>query len=521
MGSIHTFHSRSGARGFPRVDYQALIQIQQGSFVTREWSGGGFSLYDQELPSGVGSTYDGSICFDMPVGKFAIPVRFKVVRVSDDGFALGCQFTDMEPGHAKVLQAIVDNFLLGETTSIENLASLGVKAQLHKEELQRIHLNWWRFGLAASLAICVLSLAALMVESRLLNIVSQHAAVSQPVLNQRSNGNGVLALGNFEIGQQVSKGELLFSVLTKDGVDLLANDELELNDLDTRITYYQSLLAQSEQAISRYGTRLVLEQAVLADKQELMREELATRERLLKLYDKAVIQGSIEAIARERERLETLQLGRSLLSMDAEKEEIQSQIDQIAIGVPPREAESGLQSPYEAQRQLDMLFSQRERLLVEVERLKVRGLAYSPCDCYVVSINAPDGQVVQTGTSIVELSRFSESDRDGRSVIALMPLKKAELLKTGMSVDYQLASRDSYSSGTIEEIRFYSAANAEVYNKQGELLGGLPQTLPRLKQYTLIKIAPSELDDLPVVNEPVKVVVPVSFGALFKNWFNL
>jgi len=234
-----------------------------------------------------------------------------------------------------------------------------------------------------------------------------------------------------------------------------------------------------------------------------------------------VMKGGIEAIARERERLETLQLGRDLLSMDAEEEEIQSQLDQIAIGVPPREAESGLQSPYEAQRQLDMLFSQREKLLEEVERLKVRGLAYSPCDCYIVSINASDGQVVQTGTSIVELSRFSESDRSGRSVIALMPLEKADLLKTGMSVDYQLASRDAYSSGTIEEIRFYSAANAELYNKQGELLGGLPQTLPRLKQYTLIKIAPSESDALPVVNEPVKVVVPVSFGSVFKNWFNL
>jgi len=60
-----------------------------------------------------------------------------------------------------------------------------------------------------------------------------------------------------------------------------------------------------------------------------------------------------------------------------------------------------------------------------------------------------------------------------------------------------------------------------VYNQQGELLGGFPQTLPRLKQYTLIKIAPSESDELPVVNEPVKVVVPVSFGSVFKDWFNL
>ena len=521
MGSIHTFQSRSGARVFPRVDYRALIKTQQGSFVTKEWSGGGFSLYDKELASSIGDTHNGSICFDMPVGRFAIPVRFEIVRVSDDGFALGCRFIDMEPGHAKVLQTIVDNFLLGETTSIESLASVGVKAQLHNEELQRIRLNWWRFSLVALLVACVISLAALMVESRLLNIVSQHAAVSQPVLNQRSYGNGVLALGDFEIGQRVSKGDLLFSVFTEDGVDLLANDEQELNDLDSRIIYYQTLLAQSERAISRYETRLVREQAVLEDKQELMREELATRERLLQLYSQAVMKGGIEAIARERERLETLQLGRDLLSMEAEEEEIQSQLDQIAIGVPPREAESGLQSPYEAQRQLDMLFSQREKLVEEVERLRVRGLAYSPCDCYVVSINASDGQVVQTGTSIVELSRFSESDRSGRSVIALMPLEKADLLKTGMSVDYQLASRDAYSSGTIEEIRFYSAANAELYNKQGELLGGLPQTLPRLKQYTLIKIAPSESDELPVVNEPVKVVVPVSFGSVFKDWFNL
>ena len=329
------------------------------------------------------------------------------------------------------------------------------------------------------------------------------------------------ALGDFEIGQRVNKGDLLFSVFTEDGVDLLANDEQELNNLDSRIVYYQTLLAQSEQAISRYEMRLVREQAVLEDKQELMREELATRERLLQLYSQAVMKGGIEAIARERERLETLQLGRDLLSMDAEEEEIQSQLDQIAIGVPPREAESGLQSPYEAQRQLDMLFSQREKLVEEVERLRVRGLAYSPCDCYVVSINASDGQVVQTGTSIVELSRFAESDHNGRSVIALMPLEKADLLKTGMTVDYQLASRDAYSSGTIEEIRFYSAANAEVYNQQGELLGGLPQTLPRLKQYTLIKIAPSEADELPVINEPVKVVVPVSFASVFKGWFNL
>lgn len=521
MGSVHTFQSRSGARAHPRVDYQAVITTQQGSFATKEWSGGGFSLNDGELPSSVGDTHNGSIYFDMPVGRFAVPVRFEIVRVSEDGFALGCRFIDMAPEHAKVLQAIVDSFLLGETTSIENLASIGVKTQLHKEELQRIRLNLWRFGFVTFLALCVISLAALMVESRLLNIVSLHAAVSQPVLNQRSYGNGVLALGDFEVGQRVSKGDLLFSVYTEDGVDLLANDQQELADLDSRITYYQTLLAQSEQAISRYETRLVREQALLDDKQELMREELATRERLLQLYNKGVMQGAVEAISRERERLETLQLGRDLLSMDAEREEIQSQIDQIAIGVPPREAESGLQSPYEAQRQLDMLFSQREKLLEEVERLKVRGLAYSPCDCYVVSINASDGQVVQTGTSVVELSRVSGSDHSSRSVIALMPLEKAELLKAGMTVDYQLASKDSYSSGTIEEIRFYSAANAEIYNSKGELLGGLPRTLPRLKQYTLIKIAPSDSDDLPVLNEPVKVVVPVSFGSVFKNWFNL
>ena len=68
---------------------------------------------------------------------------------------------------------------------------------------------------------------------------------------------------------------------------------------------------------------------------------------------------------------------------------------------------------------------------------------------------------------------------------------------------------------------FDGAATAEIYNSKGELLGGLPRTLPRLKQYTLIKIAPSDSDDLPVLNEPVKVVVPVSFGSVFKNWFNL
>lgn len=106
-------------------------------------------------------------------------------------------------------------------------------------------------------------------------------------------------------------------------------------------------------------------------------------------------------------------------------------------------------------------------------------------------------------------------------LVALMPVEKASLLKVGMEVDYRLTSNDEPMKGTILETRFYSAANPLLFNDEGKLLGGLPQTLPRLKQYTLLLISPSEQDTESVIHEPATVLAHVKWQDFLTDWLRL
>ncbi|WP_039849643.1 HlyD family efflux transporter periplasmic adaptor subunit [Grimontia indica] len=520
-GSIHTFQSRSGARKFPRIEFPAQVEIDGVLYPTKEWSVGGFSIDDNLYPGKKGDKHYGHLCFELPVGRFSTPMQFEVMRASESGYAMGCQFYSLNSGHQKTLQSIVDTYLTGETISLESVTSYGVKAQLHEEEVQRMQQNWWRFALVALISVAIITVAALMVQSRILNITSQHAAVSQPVLSQRSYNNGVLNLSDFKPGQQVKEGDLLFSVFTEEGTDLLAKDKQELDKVNSQINYLQTVLRQSRESVARYNSQLFKELQLLSEKKDLLTEELQTREKILKLYDRGFRKGSVDSVTRELERVETFEIKRDLLSLDAEIEAIESQLDQILLGVPPKEAQISGKSPFEAQSQLDILIAEKDKLLEEIERLKTRGLAYAPCDCYIVAINARDGQIVQTGTAIFELSPSPSPDRGQRSILALMPLEKAELLKIGMEVEYKLASNDTKQIGTIEHVQFYSAANADIYNEEGESLSGLPKTLPRLNQYTLIKVVPQQGAETTIVNEPATVIATVGWKDVFKHWFNL
>ncbi|WP_232312975.1 hypothetical protein [Enterovibrio coralii] len=199
-GSIHTFRSRSGARKFPRIEFPAQIEVDGILYPTNEWSVGGCSIPDGKIKGKKGDKSGGHLCFELPVGRFSTPVHFEVMRVSDDGYVLGCQFYSLNSGHQKTLQSIVDTYLTGETISLESVTSYGVKAQLHEEEVKRMRQNWWRFAVVALVSVALISTAALMIQTRLLSINSEHAAVSQPVLTQRSYNNGVLRLGEYKPG---------------------------------------------------------------------------------------------------------------------------------------------------------------------------------------------------------------------------------------------------------------------------------------------------------------------------------
>ncbi|MBV7297305.1 HlyD family efflux transporter periplasmic adaptor subunit [Enterovibrio paralichthyis] len=520
-GSIHTFQSRSGARKFPRVEFPAQIEIDGVLYPTKEWSVGGFSLDDAKLPGKKGDKYNGHLCFELPVGRFSTPVQFEVMRASENGYALGCQFYSLNSGHRKTLQSIVDTYLTGETISLESVTSYGVKAQLHEEEVKRMQQNWWRFAVVALVSLSLIVVAGLMVQARILSITSEHAAVSQPVLTQRSYNNGILRLGDYKPGQKVNKGELLFTVFTEEGTDLMAKNQFELSNINSEINYYQTLLRQSKEAVARYNTRLFNELKILTERKKLTEEELQTLENILSLYNTGVKKGSVDVISRELARVEILDIKRDLLQMDAQSEFIENQLDQILLGVPPREAQGDMKSPFEVQSKLSILIAKKDKVLEEIERQKNRGLAYAPCNCYIVAINASDGQVVHTGTSIFELSPVAKADRTARSILALMPLEGAELLKIGMPVEYRLASHDAKLQGTIEQIQFYSAANSEIFNDEGESLSGLPKTLPRLQQYTLVKITPNDENIDMMVNEPATVIATVGWKDVFKNWFNL
>lgn len=520
-GSIHTFQSRSGARKFPRIEFPAQIEIGGILYPTKEWSVGGFSLDDAKLVGNKGDKLSGYLCFELPVGRFSTPIQFEVMRASDNGFALGCQFFSLNSGHRKTLQSIVDTYLTGETISLESVTSYGVKAQLHEEELKRMRQNWWRFSLVAFLSVAFIATAALMVQSRILSITSDHAAVSQPVLTQRSYNNGILRLGNVKPGQKVQKGELLFSVFTEEGTDLMAKNQFELSNINSEITYYQTLLQQSTEAVARYNTRLLKEAQLLTERRKLTEQEISAHERILALYDTGLKKGSVDAVSRELEQVELLNIKRELLEMEAQSEQIENQRDQILLGMPPRDAQGELKSPFEVQSKINMLVTRKEKILEEIERQKSRGLAYAPCNCYVVAINASDGQVVQTGTAIFELSPVAKAEHTSHSILALMPLKGAELLKIGMPVEYRLASHKGKLQGTIEKIQYYSAANSEIFNQEGESLSGLPKTLPRLQQYTLVKVVPKDESIPMVVNEPATVIATISWRDVFRHWFNL
>ncbi|WP_434361173.1 HlyD family efflux transporter periplasmic adaptor subunit [Parasalinivibrio latis] len=519
--SIHTFQSRTGARRYPRIEFPASINIAGKRYPTKEWSIGGFSLNEGDFPGQKGEKLDGDLCFELPIGTFSTPVHFEVMRASDNGYIIGCQFFSIDSNHQKTLQTIVDTYLSGETLSLDSITTFGVKAQLHEEESARMKQNWWRFTFVALGAAFLIAFGAMMVQSRVLTIKSFHAAVTQPVLIFRSHSTGIITFNQLELGKKVSKGEPVFQVETEESADLLAEYKEQLASTRADIAFYDTMLKQISAALGNYKNRLNSELGLIDDRLSLILNEERSRVDIFERFEQGKNAGSVDHVTHEYQWLDVLEVRKEKLELISRKQNIENQLELANFELLTENGFTTMASPFELSAQRDARIKKAVALELEIERIKNRGIAYSPCDCYVIAANATEGEVVETGNSVLELSPVNPANNSQRMLVALMPVEKASLLKVGMEVDYRLTSNDEPMKGTILETRFYSAANPLLFNDEGKLLGGLPQTLPRLKQYTLLLISPSEQDTESVIHEPATVLAHVKWQDFLTDWLRL
>ncbi len=503
---------KAGKRKHARIEFPAKIRFSKEVIEVSEWSLGGFSLADGCIHETEIDCQNASLSFYIPQGKFELTVKFKVSRASADGFAVGFQFIDLPEYVLESMQTIINGYLSGEQINLDQALEKGVKASVFELEQSRLIANWGKFALVVSGIAFVLGFTLFLLYHKFYVVTSEHAAVAQRVVKVETSTAGVLADMQVKPGKVFASGSPLFSVTPEDQRELLRQKQSSSAALALEITHIQNRYHDAKNLLSSFSTRLYIEAEGLKQRLKALKTETMIQSEQSTLFYKHYKEGVVDEVTKNNNLLQLYEKQRKLLTLKQQLDITKNQLAMTKKGLLVRDDVSSLPTVNELEDLLAYKVRYQNLLVEEIKQLDLSRFYTSPCDCEVVEISATNGQMLGANTPVIKLSPVSENQR---WILALVSLEQGKRLYKGAKAKFRLASESVIRTGKVENINYYSASQPILYSNMGETISGLPDSLPRMQQYTLVKVLPDEPLTKAKFSEPA--VVTINLG--FLNWF--
>ncbi|WP_260260479.1 PilZ domain-containing protein [Vibrio intestinalis] len=507
---------KAGQRQNPRIDFPATVIINNKEFDVIEWSLGGFSLPTEcvlatELISEIN---EANLRFELPQKKVEVDVKISVVRCDDQGFAVGFQFIELPDHIQSTLQSIVGGYLSGEKISLDQALENGVKGKLFEFEQARLMASWGKFASITFVIAALLFFALYLVYQKLYVIKSEHAAIAQRVVRIQAPSTGVLDDISVQLGDSIKAKQSLFSIASDTNQERLRQKKSEAAATSLEVEHLKNRYRDAKSLLTSFSSRLDANIQGLEKRIRAIKAEIKVQKEQYQLFERNHAIGVVDEITKNDALLQLFEKKRALMLLEQELSNTKNQKHMTREGLLARDDVSSLPTVNELEDLLNYKTNYVTLLETEIASIFDSMNTHSPCDCDIVEVNATNGPVT-SGQTIMHLSPRSENPK---WILALVDLESDKKLYKGAPAKFKLASESNSRSGTVDEISYYSASQPIVYSRNGETYSGLPDSLPRMQQYTLVKIIPDEPIENVSYKEPVLVSISLGlFSRLTRN----
>lgn len=460
--------SPSGKRTQPRVGLPATITIDGLDYRTIDWSVGGFKLESGKEACKPGDVSRARMVVHCKPFDITLDFTVQVVSANDAGTAMHFRFVDPTAEQIQVLRQVIDDYLAGEMSTINNL--MDPDPNRRKLIVPTNQTGTFRAVIRNAIYIFVLvvliGMMALAVISGVLTKRATVATVTAEGAVVRAPASGVLNGNTLLANQSVKKGERLYRL------DVAAQGDHKPEDIRRKIAELQlvlekqiaelseiKLLTETERMRSSAANQAA--QTEVTSIQRQMSAQRAIMERAVNLQQLGV--GSAQNVDEARVDLYALErnLGESRLRLAT------AQADQFTIG-------TGITRNYDtnnrpsliqtegAIRQTQAQIALQQNALVELDNSLT---ITAPCDCVVDRVYARAGEFVKDGDKLYQLRNSNDSLF---RIDAMVPVGEARLLRVGDGAGVELANGKAIEGVKITDITFMNDRDYRV---------GMPQTM--------------------------------------------
>jgi multidrug resistance efflux pump len=410
-----------------RVDIPLLVQIGTEVYKTANWSMTGLGLLDFTGDHTVGEAL--SVRLILPISGASINIDVQVVLKNRRGQITGFEFSNLSERHKRVLRHYVELSLDGNLDNIEDLLSdfavpeieTPIKEALNITEEEQVSLLR-KFRSRAFLTVTAgFLLMGYIIFTLVYNYIFVYrtvGVVSGDLLQVVAGNSGSLKRHYVKVGENVHTNEILFDL----------DDARMLEQLRQNEEQIERQLATIEQLntgrLPNAPSRLL---ELLHDDYRQMEQEFHNAEQL---YRQKVISIKDFSFVENNFSRARINYQRELEQQEASRQTLIEKENVLVL-------------------QLDLLRNERQRLLENLETLRVR----SPINGTVFTIDYHSGEYLSPTDVVVTLST-----PDNPFVLFKMPSKQSGRTQLGMRTRVYSFETDQTYEGAISSIG-YSAIN--------------------------------------------------------------
>ena len=457
MASID--HEAASQRRYYRMTFPLNITLEGATYKTADWSVGGFRL--EKYPNALQKDQEISIEVHVPYQgyKIAFSQQARVVKSDGPGTDLACEFIDLEDRSREVLTFISKGLISGEMAGIDEVIKridtpvtptplvedASWQDQPLSRKLRRITVGLMYLVIGAVLTLYVV-VALYSYFYRLQVETAVVEAYAEAVLSPQ---DGIMEGLNTEVGNDIKKGEVLFTLRDPALEREIAQAEVVILEAQAQLEESQAVLADQEQQLALY-TEISAARIQAADKSakaigdqlNLAQSELNRKRQLFErgIRDRVDVDEAASKLAGIRVELVHAQSDAEIASQSVKA------IDQglYFTGEYLRDGLPLLRAEVEKARKLLQAAQERKRIAEsQLENLKVN----APFDGKVLELASSEGSYIPAGKAVCLMEKT-----ETRRLVAYLTQSEISQVKHGEDVLCYIPSLDERHKASIVSI---------------------------------------------------------------------
>jgi multidrug resistance efflux pump len=224
-----------------RIDLPLLVQIDNRTYKTKDWSLAGVGIIDLDTPFEMDKTIECRLILPLESANFVLSAA--IVMKNKRGNIIGCEFKDLAPKNKRVLRRFIELAIEGSIDNVEDFIAaysepvfetpIGEALALEEKEAVKIKKTFLKKSLAILFVGMVLALV--IGYTTIYNLqykIFSTGVVTGSFIKVTANNSGILDNIHVDIHDIVDPGLVLFDMMTTEKVRRARTAGLAVRELE-------------------------------------------------------------------------------------------------------------------------------------------------------------------------------------------------------------------------------------------------------------------------------------------------